>query len=830
MKTIIEMLSHNPHGMEHPYQQDPDERFPRQPLAGKTTGLGVRTFPPLAASRVWATWKCASHVISDETHISEATLIARGGTAGELMQFATSTIRLGGVREGDTWRVTLPAFEQGQIVEYQLHAAPADMGVEEELHSDVFSFIVQDWQAPDEVISHFVSAGVIDISTFSAITGIKQSIQISLAGADQLLFKLKAGADVRDDSVRQSPASLHWQVTEDSAGTLVCVAGALVFRLEYQPFHLTISRTGRVLLQSTSVPEWLSGGAGTQPGAVRWAFHSPSDESFHGLGERYNAFNLRGFCMDASVYEQYKNQGVHTYLPVPFFISSRGYGFYVETARLSTFDLAAGLADQWHFLAELGSHAEINFCVFAGSGPLENIRMFGKKVGLPVLPPDWVFGHWMSSNEWNSQSLIMERVRQTQQHDIPATVLVIEAWSDEKTFYIWNDAQYMPKPSDQPPALEDFTFPAEGLWPDPKGMIDALHRMGIRLLLWQNPVQKYLGGERHAQQDMDEAYMLEKNYCLRWPDGTPYRVRPFWFHDSLLLDFSNPEAVEWWMSKRAYLIDQLGVDGFKTDGGEHLWGRDVVFANGMHGDEGLNLYPNLYAGAYFGFANKKRAGDAVTFSRAGFTGAQAFPCHWAGDESSTWEAYRASLVAGLSAGVSGIPFWGWDIGGFSGEVPTAELYLRSAATAAFCPIMQYHSEFNDHRLPLRDRTPWNIADRTDSPEVIDVYRMFVHQRMSLLPYIISEAKHCSETGEPLMRPLFLDWPEDVQCWQISDQYCFGRELLVAPILEPGISERRLYLPAGQWKDFWSDDIHAGGQWIVVPAPLDRIPVFKRVDG
>jgi alpha-glucosidase (family GH31 glycosyl hydrolase) len=423
----------------------------------------------------------------------------------------------------------------------------------------------------------------------------------------------------------------------------------------------------------------------------------------------------------------------------------------------------------------------------------------------------------------------MEQVKQSQLHDIPATVLVIEAWADEKTFYIWNNARYSPKPADQPFQLADFTFPADGLWPDPKGMIDELHRQGIHLVLWQIPILKYLGSKRHEQQEIDEAYMLEKGYHLKWPDGSPYRVRPFWFHDSLMPDFNNPEAVDWWMSKRAYLLDEMGVDGFKTDGGEHLWGRDVIFANGLRGDEGLNLYPNLYVGAYHRFAREKRNGNALTFSRAGFTGAQAFPCHWAGDENSTWEALRASLNAGLSAGLSGIPFWGWDIAGFSGEIPSAELYLRAAAMSAFCPIMQYHSEFNDHRLPLRDRTPWNIAERTGHPEVIDIYRRFVKTRMSLMPYITAEARYCAETGEPLMRPLLLDWPRDPQVWQLSDQYCFGRTLMVAPILEPGLNTRRLYLPEGEWQEFWNGTKFSGSQWIDVPTPLESIPVFRRLD-
>lgn len=816
--TILEALTHTPLGIEHPHHQDPDERFPRQPIAGQSVELGVRTFPPDAATRVWVTW-----ATTDAKGESEAVLTAKGGTEAEIMQFATSTIRLGGARAGDTWRAALPSFSCGQKVTYQLHAS--NDGESSQIDSPEHSFTVQEWISTDQIPGYQVDPNGLIIFFFAPQHQLETSLQMRLTNADQLSFCLNAKS-APANSVESLPS---WQILEQEHDHVALTSGRLRVELTLYPFRLQISRDENILLTTNTPPVWLTGDSSQSPQTVRMTFESPESESFHGLGERFNAFNLRGSKLDASVYEQYKNQDIHTYLPVPFFLSSQGYGFYLETASCSTFDFAASQSNQWQVQADIGSQVGINFHIYAGAGPKENLHVFSRQVGLPQLPPDWAFGHWISSNEWNSQKEVLEQLRLSQLHDIPVTVLVIEAWADEKTFYIWNDAQYSPKPADQPFKLSDFTFPADGLWPDPKGMIDELHRHGVRLLLWQIPVLKYLGGERHPQQEIDEAYMVEKGYHLKWPDGSPYRVRPFWFHDSLMPDFNNPEAADWWMSKRAYLLDELGIDGFKTDGGEHLWGREVVFANGLRGAEGVNLYPNLYVGTYHRYSNQKRNGDALTFSRAGFTGAQAFPAHWAGDENSTWEAFRASLTAGLNVGLSGVPFWGWDIAGFSGEIPTAELYLRAAAMAAFCPIMQYHSEFNDHRIPLRDRTPWNIAERTGQPEVIDIYRHFTKTRMRLLPYITAEARHCAETGEPLMRPLFLDWPTDSKVWQISDQYCFGRALMIAPVLEPGMTERHLYLPEGQWQDFWTGEKIAGQQWVTVPAPLESIPVFQRLD-
>src|SRR5262249_36295087 len=237
-------------------------------------------------------------------------------------------------------------------------------------------------------------------------------------------------------------------------------------------------------------------------------------------------------------------------------------------------------------------------------------------------------------------------------------------------------------------------------------------------------------------------------------------------------------------------------------------------------------YPLHYVAAYHEFAKAHR-GEALTFSRAGFTGAQRYPAHWAGDENSTWDAFRHSILAGLSAGISGIPFWGWDIGGFSGEIPSAELYLRAAAMSAFCPIMQYHAEFNEHRLPRRDRTPWNIQERTGDTKVIPTYRFYANVRMSLMPYLLAEAAHCVISGEPMMRALCLTYPDDTITRNYRYQYLFGRDLLIAPVFQPAIGSQAVYLPAGEWYDLWSGEALGGHRVIQRTAPLDRIPVFVR---
>jgi alpha-glucosidase (family GH31 glycosyl hydrolase) len=341
-----------------------------------------------------------------------------------------------------------------------------------------------------------------------------------------------------------------------------------------------------------------------------------------------------------------------------------------------------------------------------------------------------------------------------------------------------------------------------------------LHARGIKVLLWQIPLIESDNG----QAGHDRCTMIENDYCVRLRDGTPYRNRGWWFPGALMPDFTNPEATEWWLAKRRYLVDEVGIDGFKTDGGEHAWGSDLVYADGTHGGETNNRYPVLYGQAYHRLA-------PVTFSRAGYTGSGGVPCHWAGDEDSTWEALRASITAGLSAGASGVFFWGWDLGGFSGEVPTPELYLRSAAAAALSPIMQYHSEFNHHRLPSRDRTPWNVAEQTGDAEVVSVFRRFTELRTRLIPYLAAEGRRAVWERRPLMRALLFDAHEDERIWEFPYQYLLGDALLVAPVCEEGATTWTIYLPEGEWVDAWSGERLPGRTVVERPVPLDEIPLF-----
>ncbi|UFU05460.1 TIM-barrel domain-containing protein [Ruania halotolerans] len=570
---------------------------------------------------------------------------------------------------------------------------------------------------------------------------------------------------------------------------------------------------------------------------VRFALPLAPGEHVTGFGERYDALDHRGTSLDSVVFEQYKSQGAHrrTYLPMPFahVVGGAGWGFHVQTSRRVWFDIGEASPDRLTITAEVdapsGTTPLLGVATYAGE-PAAVLDAFLTEVGRPTELPDWVFRLWASGNEWNTQAEVERQLALHREHRIPVGNVVIEAWSDEQTFTAFRDAEYAVREDGAPMRLADFTFPANGAWPDPKGMIDALHAHDVRVHLWQIPLIK-MRPHPAAQAKADARAAIEEGVLVREeaPDGTlrPYRNRGWWFPLGLMPDLTDERAAQWWTAKRRYLVEEVGIDGFKTDGGEHAWGSDLVYLDGRHGDEGNNTFATGYAAAY-GRLLESCGKAPVTFSRAGFTGSQAHGAFWAGDENSTWEAFRWSMLAGLSAAACGIVYWGWDIAGFSGPIPEPELYVRAMAASVFVPIMQYHSEFNHHRRPSVDRTPWNIAERTGDSRVISEVRALVELRERLVPYLAASARQTVATSRPLMRPLYFDHPGDRNVWEHPVQWLLGDDLLVAPVLEPGTQSWPVYLPEGAWVDVWSGQAHDGEATVDADVTRrDRVPVFVR---
>lgn len=542
----------------------------------------------------------------------------------------------------------------------------------------------------------------------------------------------------------------------------------------------------------------------------------------YGMGERFDGVDRMGKATETTIIEQFTHQGENTYFPLPFFFCNDGHGVFVESDAASVFSLSRGHVE----IALPEGECDVHF--FFGT-PREMIAQFGAMTGEPALPPDWAFGPWVSANRWKSQRDVEEQLDKIESSGYPATSLVIEAWSDEATFYLWNGAEYDGKRGEESFSASDLRFREP--WPNPQAMIERMHRMGIRLILWQIPALKQLEeGEVCPQHDRDDAYALEQGYVVLNADGTPYRIPRQWFIGAHVPDFTVPELCSWWMEKRRYLLE-MGVDGFKTDGGEFMHDLSVRFHNGQSGVTMRNRYVADYEEAY----TRAIGNNRTLFSRAGYLGAQTSPIHWAGDQTSSFEEMRSVLGAGLSLGLSGVPFWSFDIGGFAGPLPSAELYLRSTAMAAFVPVMQWHSEplggqFGGFDTGLvNDRSPWNIALHAKDESVERVARFYARLRMNLLPELLRQARIAAQSRLPMMRHLVLDYPNDAQAQACHDQFMLG-DLLVAPVLNEGATGRTVYLPDGQWYCFLTRETLSGGRTVSVSASRDEIPVFLRTPG
>ncbi len=539
----------------------------------------------------------------------------------------------------------------------------------------------------------------------------------------------------------------------------------------------------------------------------------------YGMGEKYNALNQKGRTVVNRVEEKFCFQGDKTYCPAPFFWTDSGFGLYINTQQVTTFcfnedEIVVSLPEQTQIIAFTGTPEEII---------REYISVFGK----PVLPPAWSFGIWASANRWNSQKDVEAACENLRKYDFPASVLVVEAWSDEATFYIFNGAKYIPNTGRF--LIKEFEL-TDSPWPDPETMIKRLKEQGIHLVLWQIPVYKKLGEDEpeNRQNQLDREEALRKGLCVKNNDGSSYTIpEGHWFAGSEIPDFKNPATRESWFEKRQYLLD-IGVAGFKTDGGEFIYKDDVQFYDGSTGKEGVNAYASDYTKAYSDFIGFER----VLFSRAGFAGQHTVPIHWAGDQQSQNCELKSALCAGLSAAATGIIFWSFDLGGFAGPLPTLDLYRRATQLACFCPIMQWHSEPDGGQFKElmagavgnNERSPWNMAQSYNCPEFMDEIRVWHKLRERLRPYLWESAQDSVETGKPMMRPLCYVDSQDEKCISCEDEFMLGDTILVAPLLEENQTAREVYLPQGTWMSLYTGEYFEGKTTVYVDEH-GNIPVF-----
>ncbi len=791
-------LMHEPYGWDNLYgaKEVPPiwwDRVPGDPQEGEGIIINLAVDEKVSEMDLWIEWTLNGQEMEAAACKHAANLKASGITKKK-------------------YQGKLGPFKQGDRIEYTICGGSDG---EAEKISEAYQFTTCRWEAVEAITECSIEG---DVAFLTARTATLRP-QISLAFQGEGTVRLRIDPA---ESGEQAKAALPISY-EEREGFYLFGREKLALEVMKEPFALRVTDAkGKELLVCTKENGLEILTDGREAKGIRYQFAAPPEDGFYGFGMKYDSLNQRNKTVHTYCVNWYKDQAGETYTPVPYYFVPDKYGFYLDSTYYSKFEIDTVQEDVCSVEVRTGPGRGVDSYLFFGDNA-SIAKGYAAVAGNPVLPPVWAFGPWISANEWDKQSEVMKQLEETIRHEIPTTVIVLEAWSDEETFYTFNDSQYEPQKGDHVPELSDFRFGER--WPDPKNMVDQLHENGIKVLLWQIPVLKH-SGTATVQSLRDQSYAMEQGYVLQDGKGKPYRLpEGTWFGSSLLMDFTSRAATEWFLSKRRYLLEEMGIDGFKTDGGEFVWGRDVTASDGTKGDELRNLYPDLYAQAYFDYA-RDYVGDALTFSRAGGSSMQLHPVCWVGDQSSTHEAFEAAIRATLSASMSGIPFVAWDIAGFSGSLPSAELYQRSVAQAAFSPIMQVHSESSGDPVPSQARTPWNMAEQKQEDACLETYRYYANVRMNLLPYLYSSARHSSMTGEPLMRSMAYSFPGMVMDEKYQYQYMLGDSLLVAPVTGSRKVRAEVYLPEGTWYGLFDHQRYNGGEY-EVGCEVNEIPVFVR---
>ena len=511
-----------------------------------------------------------------------------------------------------------------------------------------------------------------------------------------------------------------------------------------------------------------------------------TDEVIYGLGERFDSLTRNGRTVDFHNKDAVGTTSRRTYINIPFYLSTKGYGLFLNSSAKTDWQIATTDLNAVQFGV---LESQLDYFVIAGETPKDIIKGYCHLTGFSKLPPLWSFGLWMSRNSYTSWEVVDKIAEEVRENDIPCDVLHLDtAWFTED----WNC---------------DLKF-SEERFPNPREHIKMLNDKGFKVSLWQyNFIPP-----RENNSNYHEA--VENGYLAKNSQGKPYQLpeskKGSWT-DDVIIDFSNPEARKWYSEKIKGLMD-IGASAIKTDFGEGI-PEDAVY-HSIDGKHFHNLYSLVYNSTVFNASSEN-----IVWARSGTAGSQRYPLHWGGDSQCSFAALAGTLRAALSLGLSGIPFFSHDIGGFIGT-PDDELYIRWAQLGLFSSHSRCHGVGDNAH-----REPWYF-----SQEALEIFRFYDKLRYSLMPYIYSQAEKCTETGLPMMRALYLEYPEDRNTRFIDDEYLFGESLLIAPVLKP-LSKGRtrdIYLPKGIWHDYFTKEkIVSDGKWITREIDLKTMPIYVK---
>ena len=492
-------------------------------------------------------------------------------------------------------------------------------------------------------------------------------------------------------------------------------------------------------------------------------------EKIFGMGESFQSFNKRGEKVVLWTDDANGVQNETMYKPIPFYMSNRGYGVFMHHTSPITVDFGKYFSGVNSMM--IGDD-ELDLFVFIGDSK-DILDEYTDLTGKAPMPPLWSFGFWMSRITYFSEKDGMEVAAKLREHKVPSDVIHFDTG--------WFGVDWR----------NDYSFPKDR-FPDPARMLKEFKEQGFEISLWQLP---YFTPQNVL---LDE--LVDNNLVVRDPKGNiPY--------EDAVLDFTNPATVRWYQNKIKGLLD-LGVAVIKVDFGEAA-PANGIFHNGKTGFYEHNYYPLRYNKAVADITREVN-GDAFIWARSAWAGSQRYPVHWGGDAATSDNAMSATLRGGLSFGLSGFSFWSHDIGGFTQAAPE-DLYAR------WTPFGMLSSHVRSHGNPPTE--PWEYSE-----EFLNGFRLADNMRYQLMPYVYAQSKHSSENGLPMVRALFVEYPDDPGSWLVDDQYLFGSDILVAPLFE-SVTSRDVYLPPGQWIDYQTGRTYGGG-WHKITA--GKIPVVMLV--
>ena len=585
------------------------------------------------------------------------------------------------------------------------------------------------------------------------------------------------------------------------------------------PWEMTVTLDGEVLTKEQikdhnvdqkykAIPAGFTVG---DDGTVINAFETMylyADEDFYGFGEKFNTFGKRGQTVTIWQRDAQSTNSDVSYKGMPYFMSTAGYSVLMNTFTRTHFNMGATSGVSYTMETE---DPYLDYYMFCNRDPKGLLRDYTALSGRSAMIPRWAFGFWMSRMSYMCRAELEEIVDKMASFGMSVDVIHIDAWQPnfEDSFV--------------PSGTEDLLVFDERRFPDPQGMINSLREKGIRLSLWMFPYVQAMDPEGRISYQYRT--LAEKGWLVKGPDGNPRTFSPgegdvdSW--KVAALDFTHPGLVEY-MKGRIKRLMKMGVGVMKTDFSEEL-PEDSVFFDGTTGLESHNKYPLLYAKTIYEASReaKEEMGEkALLWGRSGYAGSQNYPANWAGDSSAAKNNLHNILTGGLNMALSGISFWGFDIGGFyncdySGQrvIPEDEEYIRSVQMGLMSPLSRSHGQSTP-------REPW-VYSETAQRAFLKINKL----RYRMLPYLYSTGYETAREGIPMMRPMLLEFPEDRNTRNLSTEYMLGGSLLVAPVFDQ--PRHHVYLPEGSWIDLETGNRVDGSRWINYPKNIEIIPLFLR---